>query len=342
MCEPILAKVTQINITTKGHPLLQKNILKESWSGYMELLKSLAESLSKGHQLQKLTINFDDEGLVMHTTSCWNSTINCDFRDQVKESFGSLRSIRGVGSVTITGIPPAFAQELKTRMESKPINFLDLPGEIRNQIYGYAADPSDISTQVTRTMEAWKDKTQAPPYPPKTTPTIFLLNRQIYKEAKDIIHQKPLKLVLPFDKTMQKQDLVPNMVRFISQPTLQNLNHIDITIESWEWVYSLDRVVPTLAAKHNLKSLHFNFKDTLKNTFVDQHKNYPDHTLHTSLSGLAQIRGVKKVTFSGDLPKVYSDPLKEIMQSPSFFMVLPALQIVRGDGTVVNADREYG
>ena len=136
---------------------------------------------------------------------------------------------------------------------------------------------------------------------------------------------------------MQKQNQVPNMLQFIKKESIQKLQHLSIKIEGWEWVYSLDRFLPALAAKHELTSLHIEFKDNLKSAFLgDLTKKYPDSTLHMSLSGLAQIRGVEKVTFAGDLPDVYTKPLVQIMQGTS--IAVPTLQAIRGNGTVVDAD----
>ena len=131
------------------------------------------------------------------------------------------------------------------------------------------------------------------------------------------------------------------MLRFITANTLQQVKHLRISVESWEWVYSLDRFLPALATKHSLNTFHFNFKDSLKKSIMeDVTKKYPDSSLHVSLSGLAQIRGVPKVTFGGDLPEVYTAPLMEIMQSLCFVAALPTPMAVRGNGTVLDADAE--
>lgn len=306
----------------------------------MDIIVQLSNILSSGHRLKNFTINLDDQGLALHTEGCWDSNNKCDFRDHIKEAFDHLRKIRNVPCVTLTGIPDSFARELKARMESKPKLFVDLPGEIKNQIYELCADPSDLNAQLMRTMSDWQDRKQPPPYPKRTTPTILLLNKTIYKEAVSIIRRKTLNITFPLDQSMQTLAEIPNMLGFISGKTLSHFEHVSIKVESWEWVYSLDHLLLALSRKHNLKSFSFYLKDHLKTQFVATlTKKYPDQTLHLCLGNLAKIRGVEKVTIEGDLPEVYSKPMMEIMQtSANSTDTLPTIQAVRGNGEVVDAD----
>lgn len=307
----------------------------------MDLLTELGEILSTGHRLKTLVIDFNDKDLALHVKHCWTRSRKCDFRDHLKEALNNMRSIRGVGCVTIRGVPAILALELKQRMESKPLSLLDFPAEIRNQIYEDCADWSDITPNLVRTIAAWTDHKLPPPYPPRTTPTILLLNRQITQEASSILRTKPLNVTCPYDHDMQKQAEVPNMLRFITSKTLRHVEHINIRIDSWEWIYSLDMLIPALAADHNLKSLRFVFRDCLKQKFLRaQTKKYPDQTLHLSLSSLLKIRGIDDVTIEGDLPDVYAKPMMQIMQSPVGVTDLPTMQALCGNGELVDADAE--
>ena len=340
--EQVLQKLSSITITTKGHPILKKNIKSESWYGYMDLIADLSIILAKDHKLKTLTIDFEDKALERHTTLCWDGSNKCDFRDHMKEAFNSLRSIRGVGCVTLTGIPSPLTLELKARMESKPKSFLDLPGEIRNQIYDDCADWLDASTQLARTMKAWTDHNKPIPYPTKTTPTVLLLNKQIYDEAISVIHSKPLNLVFPSDNMMQKQTDTPLICRFISEETLLKVKHLSIRLEEWEWMYSMQELIPVFFdEKHSLETLHIYFYDRLKNDFLGVHpKKYPDGTLHDCLQGLSGIRGVRNVSFGGDLPDVYTSQMIKLMQRPNDDpnTLVPPFKAVRGDGAIVYAD----
>ncbi|KAK5122159.1 hypothetical protein LTR85_004405 [Meristemomyces frigidus] len=353
--ESLVRNVTSITVNDTGHPLFKDNILAASWMGYITLIEQLAEILAPGHKLKNLTISLAHEELVPHVTDCWHANYTCGFRDSLRRACNALRRVRNVGNVTLVGFPQSLAADLKARMEAAPINLLDLPRELRDMIYGEALDWSDISQQLKRTMVKWTDKTNKPPYPKRSTSTILLLNRQITSEALTVLHAMPLALVCPGDHNMQKQHQVPNMLRFITRATLQHVQHLHLKIESWEWIYSLDHLLPVFAATYphpnyptvngrqqhgnNLKSVHIYFTDNLKARFLaDVDQVYPDNTLHTSLSGLAKIRGLKQVTFHGDLPACYTVPLAQIMQMPASIgdAGLPRLQALRASGEVVD------
>jgi hypothetical protein len=263
------------------------------------------------------------------------------------DAFTHLRSIRGVGCVTLKGFPPALAPELRARMESKPIHFLDLPGEIRNIIYAYAADPSDISTHLNPLMANWTERSKPlPSYPPKSTPTILLLNKRITTEALPLIRSKPLTITFPAEHTLQTQPQVPLITGFISATSLQQIQHLSLHLLKWEWVYSIEPLIAALSEQHKLKSFHLDLRDRLKTKFLSGvGRYYPDKALHESLSGLKAVRGVERVTIEGDLPKqFYAEPLKQIMQTPASVGVeqLPMLVGVSATGAVVDIESCIG
>ena len=329
--ECLLQQVSSIIINVSGHKILQDNILRESWHGYMNILNQLSTLLSEGHKLKKLTIDLEDPDLIVHVTTCWDVGSNgplgykCDFRDHMTEAFEGLRSIRGVGQVTLKGFPACIAPDLKARMESKPIGFFDLPGEIRNMIYGYAANTSDVSTKLHNHMCSWLDRRlPMPDYPKKTTPTILLLNKRITSEALHVIRSKPLSINFSLYHELAKQPQVPFITGFVSEESLQQIEHLNLRLEKWEWVYSIESLVEALNVKHNLKSFHLYLRDSLKQKFMRGiGRYYPDKALHESVAGLKGIRGVGTVTIEGDLPEVYTVPLKKIMMSSKDEMVVP-------------------
>lgn len=312
----------------------------------MDLVSQLAGILAKGHSLKKLVLDFSDQDLVMHVTKCWDANNRCDFRDQIREAFDRLRRVRAVGCVVIIGLPPPFAQELKSLMESRRTSILHLPRELRNMIYKLSASYDDINIAVQRTMDNWIDKKSTKPhYPKRTTPTVLLINRQIYSEASLLLLRQTLALTVPRNHSMQEHNEVPNLLKFITRSTLQQIRHLAIRIDQWEWLFALERLFSAFTCQtkpHNLKTFHFYFKDSLKDRFLaDRSKKYPDATLHISLSALAGFKGVESVVFEGDLPRVYTDALRRSMMSKwedaEQRLILKA---VRGDGEVVDADEE--
>lgn len=350
----LFRNVSSITVNDTGHPLLKSNILTASWMGYVTLIEQLADILKDGHRLKNLTISLADKELIPHVTTCMTADYACGFRDTALRACEALRVVRNVGNVTLAGFPQPLAQQLKARMESAPVNFLDLPRELRDYIYAEALDWSDISKQLVRAVFEWTDKTSPPPYPKRSTPTILLLNKQVTAEALPVLRAKPLTIVCPRDHGMQRQDQVPNMLHFITRSTLAHVQHLVLKLESWEWIHSLDYVLPVFAAtslhpsypiilghRTSLKTVHFHFEDDLKRRFLaDANQHYPDHQLHTSLGGLAKMRGLKKITFSGDLPACYTAPMAQIMQMPPSVddANLPPLMAIKGTGTVVSVD----
>jgi hypothetical protein len=313
----ILRTVAHINVNDSGHPLFKSNILAASWMGYIELIEQLARHLAPGHNLESFSFTLDHPELVPHVTKCWNVGYTCGFVNTLLKVCRALRTIRGVRSVTLRGLPEPVCTQLKDHMQSPSLSFLDLPAEIRNQIYSDTLDWSDISKRFNRTMTLWTDKTKMPIYTPLTTPTVLVLNRQITSEALSILHNKPLHLTFPADHNMQMHTHVPNTARFITSRTLQHVKTLILEVKSWEWIYSLDYFLPNFTTgTAALKTLHFHFTDNLKSRFLSSaSQHYPDDLLHTSLSTLAKIRGLESVTFDGDLPDCYTGPLARIMRS---------------------------
>ena len=256
----VLQQITSLTISVHGHKILQPNILRESWSGYMDLLTQLSALLAQGHNLKNLTIDLEDSDLAIHTTTCWAvgaSAYKCDFRDHLAAAFDNLRAIRGVPRVTLKGFPAALAPELTARMQSSPPTFLTLPGEIRNQIYAHSASASDTTAALDAFMRSGV-------YPTLRTPTILLLNKQITREALQILRTKPLLLTFPATYDLPTQSRVPLITRFISATSLQQIEHLTLRLEKWEWIHSLPPLLTALGAKHNLKTFRFYLRDSLK------------------------------------------------------------------------------
>jgi hypothetical protein len=344
MSENLLRNVSSINIDVKGHRILKSNMFSVSWRGYMDLLADLANILRNGHRLKNLTIDLRDARLTKrHIDKCIDND-RCDFRNHLFEVSSHLRRVRGIRNVTIRGIYPCLARELKALMESKPVHFFDLPQDIRNRIYELSADYSDISTHLARAMSGWQKHAHSTwvSYPRTTTPSVLLINRQICREAHPIICNKALDLVCPSSPYIYETKQIPDLLRFVSAKTLQNIKHLSIRLETWEWIHAVTRILYVLKQKHSLKSFTFVFHDELKNSFSSYPQNsYPDNSLAEALMDLCEVRGVDKVTFEGDLPEVFTAPMAKIMESARGEKNLPRPMSVRGDGGVVEMGYGY-
>lgn len=349
----LFRNVRAITITDAGHDLFQPNMLSPSWLGYVVLIEQVAGLLAVAdHHLQYFTISFKNPGILPHISLCWNAPFACGFRDTMRRACEALRRVHNIGHVTLVGFPPKLAEFLKPRMEGPALNFLDLPMELRLQIYGHCVDWSDVSIQLARTIARWEDRSQCPPYPPRTTPTILRLNRQIAVEALDVLRKKPLVIVCPARHDIQNQRLVPNILRFITPLTLRHVRHLVVHVNGWEWIYSLDDLLPVFASDgaatadgggvgtkiHCLETFQLRFCDALKSRFLAQpHQSYPDQTLHRCIGKLATIRGMRMVKFEGDLPTCYTEPLAQLMRMNygEAAGTLPALMAIQADGAVV-------
>lgn len=333
----VIQNIGHITLDCQGHEILPKTnkdkLQAPSWRGHLDLIADISRILAKGHKLKSFTLNLEDKTIHHHVTACIFKDIRCDFRDQLIDALQSLKSIRGVPVVNLSGIPHTLLPELKARMQSTPKNFMDLPGELRNQIYAHCADWSDISAHIARTASTWRNKSLDPCYPARSTPSILLLNKKIHAEASPILRAKPLNLVLPAEYAVKNSNHTLNALKFITPATLARVQHLVLRIEAWEWIYALDRFIINLGKNHSLKTLRIIFHDKFRKTFLAQGKAYPDHQLHQSLSHLGKVRGVGLVEFQGDLPDVYTAPLRMVMESGRVEgEVLPVLGVERAVG----------
>ncbi|KAF2754803.1 hypothetical protein EJ05DRAFT_133870 [Pseudovirgaria hyperparasitica] len=153
----------------------------------------------------------------------------------------------------------------------KPSPFLALPGEIRNSIYDYAADWNDVGRTIERIHRQVQQKLnhRTPKGPaiydkevwdavvaqasPKRTPTIFLLNRRTYAEARARLEKKPLLLpaLLPrcvvllwrSNRRGNGQDYQNTkwcLENLISTATLQSVPDLTVTVQPF-----IDFLIPS-------------------------------------------------------------------------------------------------
>lgn len=310
----------------------------------MRLLKDLGKILAKGHNLKNLTIRFGDDRLQEHMTECVSTRHDCGFRDQMRDAINSLRRVHNVKKVTLIGIIPDQARAMQDRMQNPAIGFGDLPRELRDLIYEQAVDWPDISKSIIRAMANWPDHVVRFPYPRRRiTPTALLLNKQFSAEALQALRKKPLNILLPCDHRITDQEKVPMLTRLISRQALKNVESITIRMESWEWVYTIERSFAlALATSPYLKRFRLEYKDTLKPSFLSS-VHYPDNKLHLCLRELKRIRGLESATFEGDLPLCYADPLSKIMTSPRYTREpLPELKAINelGDMLIIDDSKE--
>ncbi|EME47844.1 hypothetical protein DOTSEDRAFT_69689 [Dothistroma septosporum NZE10] len=337
----LLQQVSSIHITDVGHPIIKGRILPESWNGYMRLLEQLGNLLTQGHNLKNLTIKFGDARLREHMTDCVATGHDCGFRDQMRKAINHLRRVHNVQKVTLIGIIPEQALDMQDRMQKPAIGFEDLPRELRDVIWRETVDWPDLSTALVRAMANWPDQRVRFPYPSRSTPKALLLNKQYSSEALQVLRKKPLNITFPGHHNINEQEKVPKIMRFISRQALKNVESININMESWDWVYSINKsLANALATSPYLRKFRLDYRDSLKPSFLTvSNQYYPDNKLHLCLRELKHIRGLEQAIFDGDLPVCYTDALATIMMSDRYTREqLPELKAINVKGEMLIID----
>lgn len=137
------------------------------------------------------------------------------------------------------------------------------------RIYDYALDWPDmqqpfarVQKQCTTLEQLWVTCQRPrcvflrPRIETVTTPTILLLNRQIYHEAITVLHDKPLVLISPPPHSSQLGRVL-DITEFIGEATLQNVAHVVLKMNFGvdSWLKTIERLLDVWCKKNRLKSL---------------------------------------------------------------------------------------
>ncbi|KAJ9635814.1 hypothetical protein H2201_000192 [Coniosporium apollinis] len=144
-------------------------------------------------------------------------------------------------SLSATGLAKSSTKPTKkTKSSSDTViasPLLRLPAELRNMIWGYAADWSDINETIAEcrgqicTKQAMRDTL--------STPTVLLLCRQVTAEALDVLHRKPLILEENLYHICHKNDCC-GLRCFIIERTLRNVQTLVINLNDSLDMYEED------------------------------------------------------------------------------------------------------
>ena len=151
--------------------------------------------------------------------------------------------------------------------------FLRLPAELRMRIYDYALDWPDmqlsfarVQKQCTTLEQLWVTCQRPrcvflrPRIATATTPTVLLLNRQIYQEAITVLRDKPLVLISPPPRSSQLGRVL-DITDFIGEATLQNVAYVVLKMNvEMDWLKTFERLLDVWCKKNRLKSLRIGLK----------------------------------------------------------------------------------
>lgn len=150
------------------------------------------------------------------------------------------------------------------------MNILELPFEIRCQIYTYVLDWPDlnasfrIANSQCKKLASLCSSSRDPPtcsiskpwVERLTVPNIPLLNRQITAEAQKFLYQKPLVLDSPppFSAQLGKP---MDITDFISESPLQRARFVilEMDLENHDWLKTVDTLVDVWCVNNQSKSL---------------------------------------------------------------------------------------
>ncbi|KAF7187172.1 hypothetical protein HII31_11427 [Pseudocercospora fuligena] len=217
--------------------------------------------------------------------------------------------------------------------------FMDLPAELRNEIYLHSIDFTtleryfDTAYQTLITNKKIQNRQHHAPH--RKTPTIFLINRQIFREASYLLQKS---FSVRFSHGLLKAGHIKNV---ISVNILRQVSSIEITDgghpiikgsilpQSWHgYMTLLFDLGEVLADGHKLKELIIDFKDDrLKEHMThcyeaDYQCGFRDQ-MQAALQSLRKVRGIGKVTLHG-LNAQESRELKWLMEKkPVNFLSLP-------------------
>jgi hypothetical protein len=322
----VLQNLTKISITDSGHNEIiqlheanKTQALPASWNGYIRMLTQLGALLAaRGHNLQSFTIDFSrDKRLGQHMVDCWDAAYQCGFADQMRDALDFFNDVRGVKNVTLIGLNPTHARKLKHRMQSKKVQFSDLPVTVRNRIYAAALSNwgKDINVAIADTIRNWTDKTMSVPYPLLSTPTVLLMNKQYSAEALEVFQKFKKTLVILISPVHSiPQGPYMKLSRFIGRETLKGVGQIAIWAKSQDALKSLDRFfVSALAASDaKLKKFRVDFDDV---PGTARYRHHPDGSVFSELERLTDIRGLQHAWLSGMLPSDFSRDMEQVMTS---------------------------
>jgi hypothetical protein len=166
--------------------------------------------------------------------------------------------------------------------ERPPI--LELPRELRDCIWAYCLDYPDMSIVLEQNMDKarasfasrfgpdipverieellpWSTIVQPQPLP-MITPSILLLNHQIYSEAVEILRKRVLYLKTPVPANFRRDVRDGSITDFIGEDTLQSIQLVSLTISfqtlksSNAWYRTVNQLSDIWRNKNRVQSLH--------------------------------------------------------------------------------------
>ncbi|KAL1639856.1 hypothetical protein SLS58_007442 [Diplodia intermedia] len=205
--------------------------------------------------------------------------------------------------------------------------FLQLPAELRNQVYDYMLDFDGVARLLTDHYEAHVHDNTLMEWPDRKVHPLLLVSKQTSREAAYILHRKTLRL--PHSTT--PNSLITDVA---SVRLLENLRKVDITrddsfgeMHTWcdflEFFRLIRSAVNVWTRSHKLQELTIIMKGSQVVTHLatcpaQGHCYFLDE-IEKMMSSLEELRGIKTVTFGGFLEE-YATEAKKWMETPPVYL----------------------
>ncbi|KAH0015465.1 hypothetical protein KCU78_g8177, partial [Aureobasidium melanogenum] len=340
----LLRKLRCINISDTGvrnlnHPP------HHCFSGLCYAFVELAVILRSGHSLKSLTLDYASSYLSVHLKECLNDDRReCGIKSWNRNLLRSLKELHNIEKVSVAiELSEEVKQNLVSSMKGPACSFLSLPLHVRQKIYGYAADPNDGSHALQR---ATKDLAfnEDPDFQEKTTPTIFLLNKQINEEASEVIYNKPfvIKDLYPMvNMTFLKLD------DFFSRYVFKKVQHLELHLTDHNhlsMLYTITSVLKRRRKNNLLKSLTLHFSEPRsKRLILAVNEYYPDNAVYVCMRSLNYLRGcVDKVSITGSMPECFTAPIIHNMGLQSLNEMSMPVKVLNEHGREVDVHAVQG
>jgi hypothetical protein len=272
----------------------------------------LAAILRPGHSLKCLTLDYSSSYLSYHLKDCLNvKDKSCGIKSWSHNLHRSLKELHNIEKVSLT---IEWSEEVKQdaiqSMKGPALGFLALPLNVRQKIYGYAADHNDGPRTLRRATKELAFN-QDPTFEDLTTPTIFLLNKQIESEASEVIYSQPfvIKDLYPMiNSTLLKLE------DFFSLGVFKRIRHLELSITDYNHLSMLPTIASVLKRRrkcNKLQSLHLHFAEPRsKRLMLSAAEYYPDNVIYSCMRSLNYLRGfVNEVSITGSMPECFTAPI---------------------------------
>ncbi|CAD0106243.1 unnamed protein product [Aureobasidium uvarum] len=325
----LLRKLRYINFSDAGTRHLNTPP-HDCFGGICYAVTELATILRAGHSLKSFTMDYTSAYLSFHLRDCLNDgQKQCGIKSWAHNLIRALKELHSIDKVSLTvEFSEEVKQEIISCMKRPARGFFRLPLQVRQKIYGYAADVNDgastfqlatkqlalVSTTTrlsTANIKLTHISNQDPTFKETTTPTIFLVNRQIEQEANEVIYSKPfvIKNLYPMvNSTFLKLD------DFFSPYTFKKIQHLELHLTDHNHLTMLPTIANMLRRRRKnnvLKSLHLHFSEPRsKRLILAVGEYYPDNTVYACMRHLNYLRGVVgRVTITGSMPACFTAPI---------------------------------